>query len=593
LSQVQKFKLRQSVANSVLSEIQSKRGRYYFYLGKIIDFSDVNEVPLATLEYENQVRSEMVLLKSISSADVSFVIPRVSWTSGTIYYGYDVKSDGSQQNNYALDEASFNVYKCIDNKYGTGSLILPSGTDIDIIATGDGYKWKFMYNIPLSLRNKFLTSTVMPVQTALTARFFSNGSIDTVSVVSSGAGYTQQSASIVVSGNGRGAELYPIIVAGQVVDVRIDNPGSGYDFFNIEVFPTQTTGNRAVVTASVSAGDTNIAAAVVEMLSIPGTIDSIKVSNPGSGYTTATVTIAGSGAGCTATAEIIHGSVAYINIVTSGSNYGSALVTVTGDGSGASAYANVSPALGHGRNAVGELAASDLLFYGTLVQESVGGISIDSNYRQYGIIKNPMNLKSGSNMIDPASASTYAVSGNFLISDYPIGTIIVDGLGHSYTVDSVFRSQIKSGMILRAAGIPYEISTGTVLSKLIGIGSFTAQTAYNNEFAIFSTITTCYSVSCVYSDSDVIVDSILTKGNSQYRIVSKSPGKILLLPINNGIVAVGDVIFKFGTAVSLLVTAVIAPGIDKNTGNILYIDNRTSFNQTVDQAVTFRTLVRF
>lgn len=67
-----------------------------------------------------------------------------------------------------------------------------------------------------------------------------------------------------------------------------------------------------------------------------GQITYIKVTNGGSGYTTASVTIAGSGSGATATAFIAGGAVLGIAVTAGGSGYGAGTVaTIGGDGSGA------------------------------------------------------------------------------------------------------------------------------------------------------------------------------------------------------------------------------------------------------------------
>jgi hypothetical protein len=83
----------------------------------------------------------------------------------------------------------FNVYQCLDNNKGALSTIKPTGTTVDLIETNDGYIWKFLYNIPIALRNKFLTDTYMPVITALRDQFYSAGSLKTVRIDQAGTGY--------------------------------------------------------------------------------------------------------------------------------------------------------------------------------------------------------------------------------------------------------------------------------------------------------------------------------------------------------------------------------------------------------------------
>ncbi len=75
-------------------------------------------------------------------------------------------------------------------------------------------------------------------------------------------------------------------------------------------------------------------------------ITSINVTNGGSGYTTATVSITNttgtSGAGATAEAVIVNGQVSAINVINGGEGYiHGATVTISGDGTGAAGSANV------------------------------------------------------------------------------------------------------------------------------------------------------------------------------------------------------------------------------------------------------------
>ncbi len=88
-------------------------------------------------------------------------------------------------------------------------------------------------------------------------------------------------------------------------------------------------------------------------LAVAGQIGFVKVTNGGSGYTKATVTIAGSGSGAAATAYIADGAVIGVSLTNPGAGYGSfgatATVTITGDGQGAAATASVGLPIPEGR----------------------------------------------------------------------------------------------------------------------------------------------------------------------------------------------------------------------------------------------------
>ena len=73
-----------------------------------------------------------------------------------------------------------------------------------------------------------------------------------------------------------------------------------------------------------------------------GMIDSIQVTNGGSNYTSATVSITSTtGTGATATAVVSNGTISAINVTNPGTGYKSATVVITGDGSDATATATL------------------------------------------------------------------------------------------------------------------------------------------------------------------------------------------------------------------------------------------------------------
>ena len=73
-----------------------------------------------------------------------------------------------------------------------------------------------------------------------------------------------------------------------------------------------------------------------------GMIDSIQVTNGGSGYTSATVSITSTtGTGATATAVVSNGTISAINVTNPGTGYKDATVVIVGDGTDATASATI------------------------------------------------------------------------------------------------------------------------------------------------------------------------------------------------------------------------------------------------------------
>lgn len=114
-------------------------------------------------------------------------------------------------------------------------------------------------------------------------------------------GYSYTSATVTIVGDGEGAEAHAVISGGEIVDIVVDNPGSGYTYR-----PTVTiTGNGLN--------------AVAEAVLIPTSLNYVSLIDIGSGYT-GVPTVALTGA-ATVRAVLAGTGVDRIDIVTDGENY--------------------------------------------------------------------------------------------------------------------------------------------------------------------------------------------------------------------------------------------------------------------------------
>jgi hypothetical protein len=263
----------------------------------------------------------------------------------------------------------FNVYKCLDNNNNAVSLFKPIGTTVDPVTFPDGYMWKFLYNIPIALRTKFLTDEYVPVVTALRNQFYSNGNIQTVRIDQAGTGYT--SATIAVQGDGF-LEADPLYLT----SINIDQAGADYTtatmsiappFTNVnpwtaniplflgqkvshnnniyEVAVAGTAGTVAPVhrfgtvangttalkyIGTTATGDVTITDGEISDITLYGMVREVNITTGGSGYTSVpTVNFTGgSGTGATAVAVLQTGSVSKVIITDGGSDYTS-VPTVT------------------------------------------------------------------------------------------------------------------------------------------------------------------------------------------------------------------------------------------------------------------------
>jgi len=335
--------------------------------------------------------------------------------------------------------SSNNVYKCLNNNNNSPSLIQPSNTDNLPFKESDGYIWKYMYSIPLILQRKFMTPAFIPVTTSMSSRYYNNGGIDNVVVLNGGSGYHQDLTSIsIVSSTGKDAAIRADVdnITGAITGVIIDDPGESYLDVEYQVLDSHETdpGSGAILTSSTDFGTVTTQQSNVELSATNGSIEHIKVETKGVDYVFNTpedlincITVTGDGQGCTAI-PVLNSSnqIESITITNSGYDYTFANITFSNSiGHGASARAIISPFGGHGKNAIKELFGNRILFSTSIHKDNINGFVIDNDYRQFGIIKNPMGADSlpYSGIIGTPCYSI-STTGLFSLSNYPNDTIL-------------------------------------------------------------------------------------------------------------------------------------------------------------------------
>lgn len=277
------------------------------------------------------------------------------------YSGTDKLEDSSF---YVMTE-EFNVYKCLDNNNDAPSTAKPLGTSVNPIQTTDGYIWKYMYNVPINLRTKFLSDVQIPVISALTNQFYSNGSLDSIIINNKGSGYTQANisvsgdgyraedptflSSVVVSNGGSGYSTPNLIIGDPVSDAtafissstvflsqKIYN--SNFDFYEVVAPGTLSTNEPTHRSGVVQNGSCSLkfvgtrAKGIVTVnngsvtdVDLIGAVREVVILNPGSGYITAPEVVFSGGGGSNAAGiaklNTTTGSVLYVSITNQGDNY--------------------------------------------------------------------------------------------------------------------------------------------------------------------------------------------------------------------------------------------------------------------------------
>ena len=248
----------------------------YCVLCRVDPWFDENnpDQPLQNQQYIKKVFNNIFVAKKINSNNISPVVPRIDWTSGTTYQYYqdnidmftvDV-NDIVTQNFYVKNRYN-QVFKCLWNANGAGSFNEPIfqpgvfGTN-GIFQTTDGYKWKYMYSIDVGSAVKFLDSDWMPVPVGVntpnplsTPEGF--GGIEVINVTSGGSGYSgNASFTVTIMGDGTGASGHVVAnnITGQITDIVVDNQGSNYTYANVSISSTQGSGATAIAPASPIGG---------------------------------------------------------------------------------------------------------------------------------------------------------------------------------------------------------------------------------------------------------------------------------------------------------------------------------------------------
>lgn len=239
-----------------------------------------------------------------------------------------------------------------------------------------------------------------------------DGSIQLVSIEDPGLGYpVGTETTITVQGDGVGATISPVVYNGEIIDVILENPGSGYTFTIISVNPENL---GAKIESILDESDYESDQSIIEQTSVPGAIYSIGIADGGNGYSTGTtISIVGDGTGCTATCEVVNGEIVRTNVTSFGSGYSYANVVITDPaaepGQGAELYAILPPPGGHGTNAPIELLGDTVVLNSQLRTDLLAS-GIAQDFRQFGIIKNPRDAFSFANFTDESSLVVFKVT---------------------------------------------------------------------------------------------------------------------------------------------------------------------------------------
>ena len=414
----------------------------YCFLSHNLPWEDDNNPPQPTQDqkYIKDIFKNIFVAKQIYSNDISAVIERIDWTSGTTYNYYRDDIDMFEVDGAGLLFLKFyvrnrydQVFKCLWNNNDEPSTQEPFfqpgsyGTN-NIYVGSDGYKWKYMYTVDVGVKRKFMDSRWIPVPV----------SSITPNPIQSAAGF------------------------GDVEVINVTNSGSGYDSANATI----------------------------------------------------TVTITGDGTGATGTAETSNGQITNIIVNNAGTNYTYANVSITSTlGSGATAIAPISPIGGHGFDDIDELGCFNVMLTCTFDGSEGGKIPVDIDYRQVGLLINPVSLSSYPN---PANGAIYQTTTNMVVAP-GFGAYVADEVVYQGTslATATFSASVLS--FDTASNVIYlinKVGTPTLNAPVISGSTGTVRTLLSVSYPDFQTFSGYLS----YVENRTAVERSFD-GKEQFRFV--------------------------------------------------------------------------
>jgi hypothetical protein len=448
--------------------------RYYFYIAKSFAWNDEVDPPTPTDTYQetyyNQWR-DIMSVKRIQPSDVSHVVKRYDWVSGTVYDEWDDQenlqlyiSHTIQEHNYYVLTNENNVYKVIyNNNYGK-STVKPTGTGTSITSTSDGYRWKYMYTISAGEALKFLTPDWMPVKTLQSQDSSAqwtvqdnaaNGAIHTILVSNSGSNYLCNSNTFLTVTNATSFVLKDSAT-------NLDGAYAGS-----ALFIRAGTGSGQIRTITNYKGASRVLTVNNAFTTIPDTTSEY--------YISPRVIVrgdSGRSVGTRVSAYVSNCAGGYINKITviqNGVDYSQANVSFGSNplyGSGASAYAIIPPVGGHGSDPVDELRGYNIMINVNLIGSEANTFASNNDFRIIGLMRDPLladGRTANASVIDQCTRIVVSgVSGDFQADE------IITGLSTGAKARNVYFANTNASRTKGIVRVIRETTNGTGGTFLAG-----------------------------------------------------------------------------------------------------------------------------
>ena len=337
--------------------------------------------------------NDMIAAKLINVSDVSHVVKRVDWTSGTVYSEYDHNQDDQIDQTFFVMTDQYNVYKCISNYGGAASTVKPTGQSTSISETSDNYRWKFMYEVQQADVLKYVTTDWIPIKyLALddgnlqwdVQQAAVDGSLEHIDVTAGGTGYVNTNTGTAQAGS-----------TSTTINLAATASATDDIYNSMTVYISSGTGSGQIKVITDYVGSTKVAT-VSAWTTTP---DATSVYEIMPAVTITTTEGSGAAARCS---SVIGGIIKKVSMTAVGTLYRSGTATITGGGgTGATLEPRIGPKGGHGKNAKTELGGAYVMINIRLVGTEGGDFTVGDDFRKVILIANP-NASGAA-----ATASTY------------------------------------------------------------------------------------------------------------------------------------------------------------------------------------------
>jgi hypothetical protein len=503
-------------AKNFVAGVSSPNNSYYSFIGlpnptDIQSDWDTNPPsPRDSFDEENNYWDTMIALKKINASDIRQVVQKRFWSSGTTFDMY--RHDYSRSNTakvsgatnlysatYYIINSDYRVYICLqngtdpDNLNGRPSLDEPRFTDLEPRSagtSGDGYVWKYLYTIkPIDII-KFESTEFMPVPAEWET------STDN-------------------------AEVRDNAVDGSIKIVTITNRG-------VSVGPANRTYTRVPIRGDGTGAECTI------VINNDQKVESITVSNQGSGYTFGNV-------------DLVAGN------VPTGTTRPTFNVIIPPQG-------------GHGADIYRELGAYNVLMYSRIENDNQNPDFITGNQiARVGVVENPESFGSGQILTLDKASAVYALKLTGIGVDSAV-----------YNADSFITQTVSSGTIAVGRVISYDQITGVLKywQDRSMVGFTTVGIAITNPTFGFDQVE--------FTSSPLSGGSLTINGGSVPLTIDSSFTGISTV-INNRTYYLGQS-FTNGLA---------NPEVKKHSGNVIYVDNRPSITRSPNQKEDIKVILQF